>query len=190
MRPQLPRYLPAVKSGDGASRAVFTLPLSLATFVGRARELEEITALLREYRFVTIGGAGGIGKTQTALQVATAIEPDNRALGFAGLAPIADPSLVVAVIAAALGVPETSDGSTIDSIVAHLRSRPFLLILDNCEHVIEDAAAAAEQLLTRAPALRILATSREPLRVAGERVYRLPPLDVPGNSRRRRLARG
>ncbi|HEX3671593.1 MAG TPA: helix-turn-helix domain-containing protein [Candidatus Cybelea sp.] len=179
VRPQLPRYLPAVKSPDGASRAAFTLPLSLATFVGRGRELEEITALLREYRFVTIGGAGGIGKTQTALQVATSIEPENRALGFAGLAPIADPSLIVATIAAAVGVPKSADGSTVDSIVAHLRSLPFLLILDNCEHVIDEAAAAAEQLLTRVPALRILATSREPLRVAGERVYRLPPLEVP-----------
>lgn len=179
VRPQLPRYLPPVKAGDGTSRAAFTLPLSLASFVGRTTELEEITALLRKYRFVTIGGAGGIGKTQTALQVATAIEPENRALGFAGLAPIADPSLVVAVIATALGVPKTSDGSTIDSIVAHLRGRPFLLILDNCEHVIEEAAAAAERLLMRVPALRILATSREPLRVAGERVYRLPALDVP-----------
>ncbi len=178
-RPARPRYGPALRTGASAPPAAFSLPLSLATFVGRERELEEIAALVRQHRLVTLTGAGGVGKTQTALQVATSLEQDDRALCFAGLAPIADASLVTASIAAALGVKESPQRSSLDAIVAYLREKPLLLILDNCEHVIDEAAAAAEQLLSRCSRLRIIATSREPLRAAGEHAYRLPSLDVP-----------
>ncbi len=178
-RPTRPRYGPALRTGASAPPAAFSLPLSLATFVGRERELSEIAALVRKHRLVTLTGTGGIGKTQTALQVATSLEHDDRALCFAGLAPIGDSSLVTGTIAAALGVKESPERSLLDALVAYVHEKPLLLILDNCEHVVDEAAVVAERLLSRCPALRVIATSREPLRAAGEHAYRLPPLVVP-----------
>jgi predicted ATPase/ribosome-binding protein aMBF1 (putative translation factor) len=189
-RPSHPRYAPVFRGGVASEGAAFALPISLATFVGRRKELEEISALVREHRFVTLTGTGGIGKTQTALQVATGLEHDDRALCFVGLAPIADSTLVAPTIAAALGVQEAPDRPLLDSLVAYLQNQPLLLILDNCEHVIEKAASVVERLLGGCPSLRIIATSREPLRVAGERAYRLPSLEVPEPDEARRLGAG
>ena len=156
--------------------------------MGRRKELAEISALVREHRFVTLTGAGGIGKTQTALQVATALEHDDRAPCFVGFAPIADPSLVTGTIAAALHVQETPNHPLLDSLIAYLREKPLLLVFDNCEHVIDEAASVAERLLSLCPSLRIIATSREPLRVAGEHAYRVPSLEVPEPDEARRLS--
>lgn len=186
VRPAHPRYAPVFKAGP-AAEAAFALPLSLATFVGRRKELAQISELIWEHRFVTLTGTGGIGKTQTALQVATALEHDDRALCFVGFAPIADPLLVTGTIAAALHLQETPGQPLLDSLVAHLSDKPLLLVFDNCEHVIDEAARVAERLLSSCPALRIIATSREPLRVAGEHAYRLPSLEVPEPDEARRL---
>ena len=162
------------------------LPLSLASFVGRERELEEIAALVRDHRLVTLTGSGGVGKTQTALQVATALGEPGTA-GFVGLAPLSDPSLVSAAIASALRVHEVPNRSLLETLLKYLKNRTLLLLLDNCEHVVMQASTVAYALLAGCPRVRILATSREPLRASGERTYRLPSLSTPSRETAARL---
>ncbi len=135
---------------------------------------------------VTLTGSGGVGKTQTALQVATALG-DAGGVWFVGLSPISDPSLVPAAIASALRVQEVPNRSLLDTLVAHLRNTTLLLIFDNCEHVVTQAATVAYTLLAGCPQLRILATSREPLRASGEHTYRLPSLSIPSRETAARL---
>ncbi len=159
-----------------ANAATF-LPLSLTEFVGREAELGAIAGLICEHRLVTITGAGGIGKTQTALRAVASLEAARIGdVRFIGLAPLGDPALVVSAIAASIGVKEVLHQPLLETVVASLRNRSLLLILDNCEHVVAEAARIAEFLLSSCPELRILATSREPLRSAGEHTYRLPSL--------------
>jgi predicted ATPase/transcriptional regulator with XRE-family HTH domain len=170
----------SVTVGPWVDRAKATLPLALTSFVGREAELGEIATLVRDHRMVTLTGAGGVGKTQTALQVATTLsDTAYGAVCFAGLAPIGNPSLVVAAIASTFGVQEVPGRPLLDALLAYLKKKSLLLILDNCEHVISEAATVAGVLLAGCPGLRILATSREPLRSAGEHAYRLPSLRVP-----------
>jgi predicted ATPase/transcriptional regulator with XRE-family HTH domain len=153
------------------------LPLSLARFVGRERELDEIATLVREHRLVTLTGSGGVGKTQTALQVATAVA-DASAAWFVGLAPISDPLLIPAAIASALRVQEVPTRPLLETLLEYLKHKTSLLIFDNCEHVVAQAATVADALLANCPRVRILATSREPLRAVGEKVYRIPSLSA------------
>ena len=168
---------------------VTNLPLSLTSFVGREVELDEVARLVREHRLVTLTGAGGIGKTQTALQVGTALsETGETAVCFVALAPVGDPALVVAAIASTLGVQEVPDRPLLETLIAYLKNKALLLILDNCEHVITEAAIVAGALLAGCPRFAILATSREPLRTAGEYTYRLPSLSVPTPEAARRLS--
>jgi len=153
------------------------LPAALSAFIGRTDEVAAISALLRENRLVTLVGSGGVGKTQTALCVAG----DLRGSGifsarFVGLASLDASGRVVAAIASALGVQEQTGRSLEHALLAHLRNKNLALVLDNCEHVIDGAAAAAAALLAGCPRLRVLATSREPLKVSGERIFRLPSL--------------
>jgi predicted ATPase/DNA-binding XRE family transcriptional regulator len=155
------------------------LPLALTNFVGRSSELGEISALVRAHRLVTVTGAGGVGKTQTALQVGRSFSDEaGVTVAFAGLAPIGAGSLVVAVIAAAVAVQEVPNRPLRETLVAYLKNRALLLILDNCEHVVGEAANVVEALFIGCPRVRILATSREPLRAAGEHIYRLPSLSA------------
>jgi predicted ATPase len=173
---------PWIESGGSA------LPFALTSFVGRETELEEIATLVRQHRLVTLTGSGGVGKTQTALQVGNALgDTTEGAVCFVGLAPIGDPSLVVAAIASALGVQEVLNHPLLETLLAYLKNKKLLLILDNCEHVIAQAAIVAGALLAACPNLRILATSREPLRAAGENAYRLSSLSVPSPEAARRL---
>ncbi|HEV3091836.1 MAG TPA: helix-turn-helix domain-containing protein [Candidatus Cybelea sp.] len=168
--------------------ALSNLPLSLTSFVGRERELAEIAALVREHRLVTLTGAGGIGKTQTALQAGTILHdelPDG--VRFIALATLESPSLIVAAIASALGVKEVPSAPLLDTLLAFLKDRATLLIFDNCEHLVGEAANVAEAILAACPRVRILATSRESLRTAGERTYRLPSLSIPETSAVRKL---
>ena len=153
------------------------LPLSLASFVGREREVDEIATLVREHRLVTLTGSGGVGKTQTALHAATAVA-DASAAWFVGLAPISDPLLVPAAIASALRVQEVPTRPLLETLLEYLKHKMLLLILDNCEHVVTQAATVADTLLANCPRVRILATSREPLRAGGEQVYRIPSLSA------------
>jgi predicted ATPase/DNA-binding XRE family transcriptional regulator len=169
----------SVTVGPWSNATIAKLPLALTSFVGRESELAEIAALVRDHRMVTLTGAGGVGKTQTALHVAAALNDVDAALCFVGLAPIDDPSLVATAIASALGVQEVPNHPLIETLIAYLKNKTLLLILDNCEHVIRQAAVVATALLASCPRVRILATSRESLKAAGEHSYRLPSMHVP-----------
>jgi predicted ATPase/transcriptional regulator with XRE-family HTH domain len=153
------------------------LPLAWTNFVGRETELREIGALVREHRLVTITGSGGVGKTQTALQVGSAVEAGG-AVAFVALAPVEDSAFVVAAVASALGVGPAPNQTPLEALLVNLKNRSLLLILDNCEHVIAEAAGIAGAILGNCAGVRILATSREPLRVSGEHLYRLPSLSL------------
>ena len=155
------------------------LPQQLTSFVGRQRELGEIAGLLREHRLVTIVGAGGVGKTRVAAQTGSELSggfPDG--VWMVDLAPLADQTLVASAMLNALQLPSTA-GSALDAIVAYLKTRRLVLILDNCEHVLAEACKSAATIVASCPAVRVLATGREPLNVPGEQIYRLPSLGVP-----------
>ena len=156
------------------------LPAPLARMVGRVGAVDAVEALLMRHRFATVVGPGGIGKTTVALAVAERLLgrfPDG--VHFVDLAPLNDPVLVPTAVASALGVGVRSD-HPVRSLAAMLRDRRLLVVLDSCEHVVDAAAATAEGLFAGAGAgLHILATSREPLRVEGERVHRLSALGCP-----------
>jgi predicted ATPase/transcriptional regulator with XRE-family HTH domain len=158
------------------------LPQQLTSFVGRQHEVHDIAALLREHRLVTIVGAGGVGKTRAALQIGSDLLGGcSGGVWWVDLAPLEDQALVAGAVLAALQLPSTT-GSALDAVVAYLRTRRTLLILDNCEHVIAPAREVASNIVRSCPYVRVLATSREALRVSGERVYRLPSLAVPPDS--------
>ena len=156
------------------------LPVDASSFVGRDRELAELKALLPTTRLLTLAGAGGVGKTRLALELARAAEtsyPGGAAL--IELAALTDATLVPDAVAAALDVRAMAGQALIDAVVDFLVPRSLLLVLDNCEHLLAAAAGLADTLLRSAPELTILATSREPLRVPGEVVFRVPSLDIP-----------
>jgi predicted ATPase/DNA-binding XRE family transcriptional regulator len=168
----------SITVGPWADTRSSNLPIALTSFIGRGVEIEEIASLLRDHRLVTLTGAGGIGKTQIGLHVATTLRDDaGTAVCFVPLAPIRDASLVATAIALALGIQEAPNRPLLETLVAYLKNKALLLIFDNCEHVIAEAAIVADRLLRACLDLRILATSREPLRAGGERAYRLPSLD-------------
>jgi predicted ATPase/DNA-binding SARP family transcriptional activator len=151
-------------------------PVSLTSLVGRERELTELHALLAAQRLVTVTGMGGSGKTRLAAELALRIDWQRvDSVGWVELGPCGDPQLVPQRAAVAMSLTAPQCGA-VDALIEALREREFLLVLDNCEHVVAAAAELARTLLLRCPRLRILATSREPLGVAGERVWPVPPI--------------
>ena len=164
-----------------AAAGVHGFPVVLTSFVGRAGSVREVAGLLEEYRLVTVTGPGGVGKTRLAGAVAgRAAARFADGAWLAGLAPVQDPARVPAVVAVALGVREQPGVPAAAAVARVLARQQLLLVLDNCEHVIGAAAALCARLLQACDDVRVLATSREPLRVAGEAAYRLAPLPVPG----------
>ncbi len=173
------------------------LPRSLTSFIGREREIQAISDLLDESQLVMLTGAGGIGKTNLCLQVGRAklaSFPDG--VWLIELAPITDPALIPQTVAHVLGVQDeygrpivpvsigreaTVVQTVLQNLIEHLLGRECLLILDNCEHLIEDAAQFVETILQACPNVKILASSREALGVPGERPFRVPPLSIPQN---------
>ena len=154
---------------------------ALTSFVGRAESVSEVTVLLDRNRLVTVTGPGGAGKTRLADKVARQIAGGFAdGVWLAELAPVRDPALVAAVVAAQLGVREQPGLPAVEALARVLAQRQLLLVLDNCEHVIGAAARLCGALLMACDDVRVLATSREPLRVAGEAGYRLGPLALPG----------
>jgi predicted ATPase/class 3 adenylate cyclase/DNA-binding CsgD family transcriptional regulator len=163
-----------------AAGGVHGFPAALTSFVGRAGPVRDVASLLAEHRLVTVAGPGGSGKTRLAGEVAKRVA-DRFADGvwLVELAPLQDPALAAAVVATALGVREQSGQSAADALARVLARQQLLLVLDNCEHLIDAAAELCAGLLSACDDVRILATSREPLSVAGEARYRLAPLALP-----------
>ena len=170
-------------SGERAtSEALATnLPIPLSSFIGRQAETNALKTFLKsEVRFVTLTGPGGSGKTRLAIRTATdLIDAFPDGVWWVELAAIAEAANAIPQIAKTLGVCESADESLWETLRAFLRTKQLLLILDNCEHVLEESARVANALLTHCAQLKILATSREPLRIAGEQVYPVPTLHVP-----------
>jgi predicted ATPase/class 3 adenylate cyclase len=174
----LPADFPPLRVPEGFHT---NLPAVLTSFIGREREMAEVKQLLTSTRLLTITGAGGAGKTRLALQVAADLL-DSFADGvwLIELAPLSDATLVAQLVANGLGIREEEGRPLIQTLEDSLRGRSLLLILDNCEHLVQGVAQLAQTLLSGAPKLRILATSREPLGIAGEMAWCIPPLSSPG----------
>jgi non-specific serine/threonine protein kinase len=163
------------RTGRGAS-----LPASLTSFVGRSREIAALTARLTETRLLTLTGIGGIGKSRLALEVARAAHGEvAQEVCFVELAAVSEPEGVIGAVASALGVHEGGGPPLHEALVTSLSGRDLLLVLDNCEHLVEAAAELELALLRRCPDLRVLATSRIPLDVAGEATWQVEPLATP-----------
>ena len=157
-----------------------TLPTQATGFVGRRRELAQLEGALKEARLVTVAGVGGVGKTRLAVQAAAQASdryPDGVFL--VELSPLRDPGLLAATVAGRLGLPAEDDRPQLAALLDYLRDRALLLILDTCEHLVDACARLAAAALREAPGVTILATSRQPLAVAGESTFLLPPLPVP-----------
>ncbi|MFE5522279.1 ATP-binding protein [Streptomyces virginiae] len=167
------------RSRTDRSHPAPALPTRLTSFIGRAGERAALTALLGEHRQVTALGPGGVGKTRLALTVATDVA-DGFADGvwFVDLVPVTDPGMIATAVAEALGLGEQPGHDMAESVAAALADRNTLLVLDNCEHVVEGAAPFLERLLAACPRVRVLVTSRSRLMVPFERVYPVPPLSL------------
>ncbi len=156
------------------------LPSDVTSFVGRRRELTGVKGLLRTSRLLTLTGMGGVGKTRLAIRAAADLQR-----GFTGgvwlveLAGLQDGGLVAETVAAALGLQDRVAGGALRALSEFLAERQLLLVLDNCEHLLQACAVLADSLLRGCPGLRILATSRQPLAIAGEQIFVVPPLSVP-----------
>jgi serine/threonine protein kinase len=155
------------------------LPEPFTTFVGREREVADVVRLLGPARLVTITGPGGIGKTRLAIRAASeALGRFPDGVWLVDLAPLSDPTFVELAVASAVGARQQSSASLLDVVCEYARERRFLLVLDNCEHLLEACSAVAARLLRSCPNVGILATSREELRLQSEVVWQAPPLDT------------
>jgi predicted ATPase/class 3 adenylate cyclase len=175
--PDLPREFPALRSLNTLRN---NLPLQLTSFIGREREIKEARQWLASTRLLTFIGPGGTGKTQLSLHVAAEELSDFRdGAWLVELAPLADPAFVVSTMASVFEIREVPGAPLLNLVLDYLRARQLLLILDNCEHLIEASAQLADQLLHACPQLKIMASSREALGIAGETVFRVPPMSLP-----------
>ena len=165
---------------ETAAARLTNLPTQLTNFVGREREKAMVQQLVAEHRLVTLTGTGGMGKTRLALQVAEGlVDAYPHGVWWVDLAPLTDSALVAQYIVSALGVHEVPGRPVLDALVHHVRDKSLLLLLDNCEHMVEAVGQLASVLLRAAPGLRILATSRESLRAEGEMTWRVPSMACP-----------
>jgi predicted ATPase/class 3 adenylate cyclase len=157
------------------------LPAQLATFVGREKELAEVRALIGSSRLVTLAGAGGCGKTRLSLQLAAElVDGSGDGVWLVELAAVTEEEAVPSAIAAALGMAGQPGRPVAEVLLDALAPQDMLIVLDNCEHLIGGCAKTADAILRRCPRVHLLATSREPLGIGGETIYRVPPLSLPG----------
>jgi non-specific serine/threonine protein kinase len=167
-------------SAPPSRSARHNLPASLTSFIGREHELADVQARLADGRLLTLTGVGGCGKTRLALEVARALlDRYSDGVWLVELGPLADPTLVPHSVAAVVGVRESAGQSTVAALAARLRTRRLLLVLDNCEHLLDGCARLVDALLRACPDVRVLATSREALGITGEIDWRVPSLPVP-----------
>jgi predicted ATPase/DNA-binding CsgD family transcriptional regulator len=155
------------------------LPVQLTSFVGRDEQLTQVSELLTQHRLVTLTGAGGAGKTRLAIQIAGQLSDEfSGGVWYVDLAPITDPEVVPITVARALGLPDQPGRSTMDTLTRFAADHQMLVVLDNCEHLLDASAALVNALLSAAAGLTLLATSREPIGVAGEVSWRVPSLSL------------
>src|SRR6202049_3238491 len=179
-RPNAPATAGMPQPTPPSSPPPTNLPESVSELIGRDAELDETLDLSTSHRLVTLTGAGGIGKTRLGFEAARRLLPRFAdGVWVIELAPLSDPELVPVAVATALGLGLASGTASPLSVANALRAKQLMLVLDNCEHVIDAAARMAEALLRANPAARVIATSREPLRAEGEWVYPVPPLALP-----------
>ncbi len=156
------------------------LPERLSSFVGRDREQSELRKLVSSNRLVTLIGPGGVGKTRLALQIgAELLDGEGDGVWLIELAGVSEPEHVATTVAGALSIQPEGGRSIRESLIECLRNQRMLLVIDNCEHLIDSVASVCDAFLSSCPGLHVLATSREPLGVYGETIYRLPPLSIP-----------
>jgi predicted ATPase/class 3 adenylate cyclase/predicted negative regulator of RcsB-dependent stress response len=173
----LPVDFPPLKSLNALPN---NLPTQLTTFVGREHEIAEVKELLSKTRLVTLTGSGGAGKTRLSLQVAAEVLADfEDGVWLVELAPLSDPDLVAQTVASAVNVREQPNRPVLTTLCESLQRKHLLLVLDNCEHLVAACARVSDTLLRACPNLRILATSREALGIAGETSWRVPSLSLP-----------
>jgi predicted ATPase len=178
--PSLPESFPALRSLENYAT---NLPLQITEFVGRERELLETATALLEHRIVTLTGVGGVGKTRLALQVSAEVLPEFRDGVFVvELGGVSDAVAVDESVAAALLVQQQAGQTINESLLSFLGNKQLLLMLDNCEHLLEPAAYLVSRMLAAGPDVRVLATSREALRIDGEQVVTVPSLTLPEDS--------
>ena len=184
LHPALPSDFPPLRSLDNPALPN-NLPQQLTSFIGREKELTEIRALLARARLLTLTGAGGSGKTRLSLQVAAdVLDQYEGGVWLVKFASLTDPALVPQTVADVLGVREEAGVPSVRTLADWLRPKRLLLVLDNCEHLVAACAALAADLLKDCPLVYLLASSREPLGVAGEQTYRVPSLSLPDPKRR------
>jgi predicted ATPase len=184
--PDLQAVFPALRSLDAARH---NLPLVLTSFIGREREVAELTALLAHHRLVTLVGSGGVGKTRTALEVgAQLLDAFAEGVWAIELAPLTRGDLIAPTVAKALGLNLGADDDPLANLVAALTAKQMLLIFDNCEHLINAAAGVISAIVGACPRVTVLATSRQALAIAGEELYRMPSLALPPEDARRPAA--
>ncbi len=179
VHPRLRSEFPALRSLASTPN---NLPQQLNSFVGRERELDEVRAMLGypSVRLLTLLGMGGLGKSRLSLQAAAEVLDDYPdGVWFVELAPLSDPRSVPQAVASVLGVKEEAGGAVLDALIRFLREKTLLLVLDNCEHVVQACAELARQVLQSAPRAKLLASSRDALQTAGETVIHVPPLAAP-----------
>ncbi|CAE6906565.1 hypothetical protein R69608_03248 [Paraburkholderia nemoris] len=183
LRQTSPFAIPLVREAEPGAviRHIPCLPSHISPMVGRNAELSEVVALLQSQRLVTLVGPGGVGKTRLAVEAARAVsERFDNGVFLVELAAASSEASLSAAICTALGFPLANAIEDLVEFILALRGRRFLLVIDNCEHLVDDVVRLANALLHSVPSASVLATSREALRIAGEHVYRVPTLDVPG----------
>jgi len=162
------------------SKVKNNLPIQLTSFIGREKEINEIKGSILEHRLVTLTGMGGVGKTRLSLQIAAELLDQFRdGVWFVDLAPLSDPRLVGQMIVSSLVIPERQGLPILKRLLDYLRAKKFLLVLDNCEHLIAACAEIVDTVLSNSPGVKILSTSRETLGVSGEMVWQVSPLSPP-----------
>lgn len=186
-------YAQLIENKEGAGQLAFpsyphpasNLPAELSSFIGRAVEVDEVCRLVRANRLVTLTGAGGVGKTRLGLKVAERLAHDfTQGLFWVELASLGSETMLIPAVNAALGIRAPAGEDPLDLVKARLRDQPYLLVLDNAEHILAACARLAEALLKGCPRLHVLVTSRAPLDIQGERLYRVPSMSLPAPDER------
>jgi predicted ATPase/class 3 adenylate cyclase/DNA-binding CsgD family transcriptional regulator len=175
--PDLSNEFPPLRTAMTVAK--HNLPAQLTSFIGRGAQIADVRQIVATNRLVTLTGAGGVGKTRLAVEVAApAVDDFGGGVWFVDLAPIADPDIAAIATARALGLPDQPGQSTIQTLLGFIRDRQMLIVLDNCEHLLDATAALIKTMLDACPGLRLLVTSREPIGVAGEVTWRVPSLSL------------